>query len=71
MENVSVIRVTESFRIDESGQTAKVIQVLWKLGRHGPFTLEIRESQFTAELMKSELEKRASELRAALPPEEE
>ena len=68
MEKAEIVKISETYRIDESGGTQKVMVVLWKMGKHGPFSFEIPEGQFAGNVVKSELEKRAAELRASLAP---
>jgi hypothetical protein len=67
-EHPVIVRVSESFRIDPSGATTKVVVVLWTLGKHGPFSFEVPESEFSGSGAKSEVEKRAAELREVLKP---
>jgi len=68
MEKAQIVKISETFRIDEAGSTQKVVVVLWTLGRHGPFSFEIPEGQFTGAGVKAEVEKRAAELRVSLEP---
>jgi len=64
-EKAEIVRITETFRIDEAGSTAKVVVILWKLGKHGPFSFEVPEAGFAGNVVKAEVEKRAAELRQA------
>lgn len=64
-----IIRISETFRIDESGATLRVRVVMWKLGQHGPFSFESPAEGFSAADARGRVEREASELRAALPPE--
>jgi hypothetical protein len=68
MEGATIIQTRETFRIDESGATVKMRVILWRSGKDGPFTLEIPESQFTAERVRQELERMVAELHALRPP---
>lgn len=68
MDKASIVKISETFRIDEAGGTVKVVVVLWTLGRHGPFSFEIPEGQFTGAAAKAEMERRAAELRSVLEP---
>jgi len=68
MDKWEIVKISETFRIDEAGSTQKVVVVLWKLGKHGPFSFEVPELQFTGAGVKAEVEKRAAELRASLAP---
>lgn len=67
-EKPVIVRISETFRIDEAGSTQKVIVVLWKLGKHGPFSFEVSEAGFAGPSVKAEVEKRAAELRASFEP---
>ena len=63
-----IVRITETFRIDDAGSTQKVVVVLWRLGKHGPFSFELPEAAFAGNLVKAEVEKRAAAIRAAFEP---
>lgn len=62
-----IIRISEAFRIDEVGNTKNVRVVQFKIGTHGPFSVEIPEAEFTPERAREELEKTATTIRALLP----
>jgi len=64
----NIVQISETFRIDEAGRTQKMVVVMWKLGRHGPFSFEMPEPDFAGNKVKAEVEKRAAELRVALGP---
>lgn len=64
-EKPTIVQISETFRIDEAGRTQKMVVVLWKLGRHGPFSFELPETEFAGNKAKAEVEKRAAELRQA------
>lgn len=64
----SIVKISETFRITDAGDTTKMVVVLWRLGKHGPFSFEIPESEFVGSAVKAEVERRAAELRASLAP---
>lgn len=68
MDKAVIVKISETFRIDEAGTTQKVVVVLWTLGRHGPFSFEVPDSQFTGAGVRAEVEKRAAELRLSFEP---
>lgn len=64
---LKIVRVTEAFRIDETGATATVMVVMYKVGVHGPFSLEIPAAEFSEARVRASLEPKAQAIRALFP----
>lgn len=62
MADFSIIKIAESFRIEPDGSTIKLKRVLYNVGTDGPFTLDVPETEFSAESLRAELARRASEI---------
>lgn len=62
MDGLDIVKVAETFRIQEDGTTRKYKQVLWKIGTDGPFTYDVPENEFDADKVRGELEKRALDI---------
>lgn len=60
-EHFSITRILESFRIDDTGETTQTKQILFKVGKDGPFSLEVPIAEFdpakVSQLLEAEADK--------------
>lgn len=68
MPDWTIVQTRETFRITDAGETIKVRVVLWRSGKDGPFTLELPDSEFSADRVRRELDRLSAELVALRPP---
>lgn len=61
-EHFTISRIIESFRIDDSGVTTQVKQILFRVGDDGPFTIEVPSAEFDPEKVKRLLEAEADKI---------
>lgn len=69
-ELFEIVRIQESFRIDPGGDSTQTKQVLFRVGKDGPFSIEIPSAEFTAERAReliSEEARKIAELRGSRP----
>lgn len=59
-----VLKVEESSVFAPPGGAAKVFRVVYVVGDHGPFTLDLKEAEFTPERVREGMAKTAATLRA-------
>lgn len=66
--DVRVRSVRESVRVDEMGNMTRTRIVIYTVGEHGPFQLEIPAAEFNAATVQQRVEETAREVRALFPP---
>jgi hypothetical protein len=59
----NVLNVVEDFRLTPAGGVERRRRVTYMVGRWGPFSVTLAESDFTAARVMAEMEKTAVELR--------
>ena len=62
-EDFKIVRIQESFRIDDGGETRQTKQILYRVGTDGPFSIEIPADEFTPERAREILELEVTKLR--------
>lgn len=60
---IKIRGVAERLDLSPEGKAVKTIVTTYMVGEHGPFTVELEAARFTAAAAKSEMQKRAEELR--------
>ena len=48
-ELFTIVRISESFRIDDGGGSTQTKQILFRVRGEGPFSIEIPTAEFTTE----------------------
>lgn len=61
-EKFTISRIQESFRIDDAGETTQTKQILFRVGKDGPFSIEVPSAEFDDEMVRRLLEVEADKI---------
>lgn len=62
-EHFEISRIQESFRIDDAGETTQTKQILFRVGKDGPFSIEVPSKDFDPDKVTKMLEVEADKIR--------
>ena len=66
MAQWEIVSIRERRDLDAMGNLVTVIEISWTYDDQGPFTVEIPKEQFSAETVRTEIEKQVAEFRKLL-----
>jgi|GEM_PF-5545828 len=66
MAEWTITNIMERRDIGPTGEVVTVYEVSWMYGDMGPFTVEVKKSEFSAERVRAEIEKQAQEIKRLL-----
>jgi hypothetical protein len=61
---ITQLRVQDVTGLDASAQPTVTKRVTFNIGKHGPFTVTYKASEYSADAVKADIEKEAATLRA-------